>query len=441
MTPTAHAGAGNRKDPVQVVPNRSLSERIFGSHECAEELSEFYLRRSRLFSAAAAILGLALTGTDLFGLLRTAEAVPVERIVGNGIFVTVSLAAAFACNLLLRVGKWWTGPLVGAAFVAVALFQGLVLITVPTTLNSPQVYLMVILLATAGGIPLPPTLFHPLALIATTVGSLLLLADPEQINEAVLWVVLLASTLAVSVAIEMSTFRTLRSAVLSKQRREAFLRLLAHDLRNPIAQMPRLASMLVHDSTSQTDRSEYARMLETTASGTFNMLENLLQWEKSRNENAVHLEPVTVEKLLSAVLPFQEAYAQSKGIQLVTDAAPDLSFRGDAVAVATVLRNTIGNSIKFSHEGSVVQITVAPAASRHYVEFEVSDSGVGASAEMLAAIRSGRPVSGSRGTLAEPGTGLGLAVCARLLERLGSTLEIESDPGSGTVVRFRLPRV
>ncbi|MFP4377331.1 MAG: sensor histidine kinase [Spirochaetales bacterium] len=440
-TPHSCLATKSRRDRVQVVPNRTISERIFGSHECAAEMSGFYLRRSRLFSAAAALVGLVLTGGDLLQLLRAGAAIPLERIVGNGIFVVASLAAAWVCHLLIPVGKWWTGPLVGAFFIAIALVQGIVLLTLPTTLNSPQVYLVIILLATAGGIPLPPPLFHPLALISSTLGALLLLVSPEQTSDARLWAVLLASVFVISVAIDTSTFRTLRSEVLSKQRREASLRLLAHDLRNPIAQMPRLASMLVHDSTSKVERTEFARILETTASGTFNMLENLLQWEKSRSEGAVQLESLAVDRVLSEVLPFQQAYAQSKDIRLLIDAEPDLSFLGDAVAVATVLRNTIGNAVKFSQEGSVVQITVAPAAARQYVQFEVSDSGVGASTEKLSAIRSGRPMPGSRGTRSEPGTGLGLAVCARLLAKLDSTLEIESEPGHGTVVRFRLHRV
>jgi two-component system, sensor histidine kinase and response regulator len=174
--------------------------------------------------------------------------------------------------------------------------------------------------------------------------------------------------------------------------------------------------MLVRESTSSAEQLEYARMLETTASGTFNMLDNLLEWETLRSETPVHLESVSVERLFSDVLPFQQAYAHSKGIRVITDIVPDLAFLGDVVSVAAVLRNIIGNGIKFSREGSTVAVTVEPDPAGKSIVFSVRDSGDGSPPEVATTIRSGRPMSGSRGTLSEPITGLGLAVCTRLLE-------------------------
>ncbi len=425
---------------MQIVPRVSSSERIFGSHEAAVELSDFYLRRSRLFAAAAAALGLILTTVDLIQLRHAAQSIPFERLSGNGIFIGISIAVAVVCHLLIRLRKWWTGPVIGSAFLAVALVEGLVLLVMPTTISSPQVYLAIILLATAGGIPLPPLFFHPMSLAAVVAASVILLSDPGRGAEAQLWVVLLASTFVISMAIATSTFQTLRAFVLSKQRREQFLRLLAHDLRNPIGQMPRLASMLVHDATSRTEQSEYAALLETTASGTYNMLENLLQWEHARSQEDLRQQPLSVSIVMGEVLPFQAAYARSKGVSLVSNVDPDLSVSGEAVSVATVLRNLIGNGIKFSPSGSSVEVRVEPAPPGDSIVFSVSDRGDGIPKEVLSAIQSGKPVPGAKGTFSEPGTGLGLLVCARLLEKLGSALEVEVTPGCGTRVRFRLAR-
>jgi len=105
-----------------------------------------------------------------------------------------------------------------------------------------------------------------------------------------------------------------------------------------------------------------------------------------------------------------------------------------------VLTNLIGNAIKFTERGSVVVRVVAEAASRRPERIEVVDTGVGIPPDRQEAIFEAFEQADSSTARRFGGTGLGLAVSKSLCDLLGYRLEVQSEPGVGSLFSVILTR-
>lgn len=123
--------------------------------------------------------------------------------------------------------------------------------------------------------------------------------------------------------------------------------------------------------------------------------------------------------------------------QIVYDGPPALPrVRIGMTELSQVLLNLLANALQAigTREGGG-RVTIAPREDGAFLRIVVCDDGPGMTPEVLA--KAGTPFYSTR----EEGTGLGLANCRRLVERVGGTLTMESDPGRGTIVSVRVPRV
>jgi signal transduction histidine kinase len=128
---------------------------------------------------------------------------------------------------------------------------------------------------------------------------------------------------------------------------------------------------------------------------------------------------------------------RNPNVNFAWDVAPELpELRSDPVKLKVVLKNLIGNAIKFTHAGSVV---VRLRARDGGVEITVADTGVGIAREMLPVIfepfRQGEPAM----TRQHRGVGLGLYIVRRVLDVLGGTIDAESNVGQGSTFRVWVP--
>ena len=145
------------------------------------------------------------------------------------------------------------------------------------------------------------------------------------------------------------------------------------------------------------------------------------------------------ETLNESVEPLAER-AHSKGLEIILNISPEmpLQFYGDPIRLRQILINLIGNAIKFTDTGEI-EASVAPVEihdEKALLRFSVRDSGIGIAPQAQAAIFESFAQADGSSTRKYGGTGLGLAIVRQLVEMMGGTLGVESEPGKGSTFWF-----
>lgn len=219
-----------------------------------------------------------------------------------------------------------------------------------------------------------------------------------------------------------------------------FFSIIAHDLRGPFNAILGYTELLARsvDKLTPDQIKEYADNAHAAGTGVFKLLENLLEWARLQMDriecapkiaNLGEIVGVTIELLSSA--------AEDKGIKLESAIIREPAYI-DANMIETVIRNLIGNAIKFTGKGG--SILVAAKESGGFIEVSVTDSGVGMKADKAAGIFSLSGSGSTDGTEGEKGTGLGLLLSKELVERNGGEIYATSKPGVGSTFAFTVPK-
>ncbi len=218
----------------------------------------------------------------------------------------------------------------------------------------------------------------------------------------------------------------------------AFLGTVSHELRTPMAGILGLLELL-QTSPPAAERAHYLAQMRAAATLLLELLEDMLDFARIE-AGGVHLDALafSVRDAVNDVFAVQGTRAAARGLALVADIAPAVADAvvGDRRKLSQILLNLVGNAIKFSDEGAVT-VRVSPGARPDAVRFAVEDHGIGIDAARQAEVfepfvqvrDSGRH---------HAGTGLGLAVCRRLVRAMGGEIGLVSAPGQGTTVSFEL---
>jgi len=218
------------------------------------------------------------------------------------------------------------------------------------------------------------------------------------------------------------------------------LSIIGHDLRAPFNVLLNYGEMLVAQGAAM-DAARLAgifRNVRDAAAAAYTLLNNLLEWAALQTERT-HAVPETVPaaELIDRVCDLLRPQAGAKGVALAIDAAPGVMLHADPRMIETVLRNVIGNALKYSQPGAAVSITVRGRGEETVID--VADRGIGIAPERLErlfAFEARRPVPG---TSRESGSGIGLILSRDLVVANGGRLEVASTLDVGTTVTLLLP--
>jgi signal transduction histidine kinase len=153
----------------------------------------------------------------------------------------------------------------------------------------------------------------------------------------------------------------------------------------------------------------------------------------------LHLVDLAVAPLVEGVRRSLEPLAAPRGIRIVVDVSPaDAVFVSDATRLTQILINLVGNAIKFSPDGGVID--VCAAANADEVSLTVVDRGIGIAAADQARIFEDFVQVDDGHTRKVGGTGLGLSITKHLVTLLGGTIRVDSAPGAGATFTVALPR-
>lgn len=221
-----------------------------------------------------------------------------------------------------------------------------------------------------------------------------------------------------------------------------FLANMSHELRTPLNAIIGFSEALtreIYGPLGTPKYAEYAEDIHHSGVHLLNIINDILDLSKiEAGKFDLGEDEVELAILIPSVMRIVSPRAEQAGIKLemVLD-NPDVAIICDERALKQVLINLLSNAVKFSHQGTVVKVTVFSRADT--LRIAVIDQGIGMDAEDIPhALEPFRQVDGTL-TRNYEGTGLGLPLARRLTELHGGSLSIESAVGKGTSVFIDLP--
>ena len=215
-----------------------------------------------------------------------------------------------------------------------------------------------------------------------------------------------------------------------------FFAMISHELRTPITTINEGASLLLEAACGSTTEKQSRLLSIITAESNrlITLVNSILDLSKMEAGMVkYHFERRSIAPLIEQVITEMAPYAEAKRIHLENSTGADLPFcRMDSESILDVLRNLIGNAVKFTPEKGHVLIKVHPLHGG--VKVSISDSGPGIPREKLSAIFE-KYVSSDQ----KKGTGLGLAIVKHIVTAHGGKVWAENDPRRGSIFVFVLP--
>jgi signal transduction histidine kinase len=223
------------------------------------------------------------------------------------------------------------------------------------------------------------------------------------------------------------------------KRKDEVLAIVSHDIRSPLAAVRGALSMLQGSLDHlDDDQKRLIAIANRAGDNIVELVSNVLTsalidaGESQYEPQSVDLAAVTSELVGTLEIP-----ATQKSLKLAADIDDQARVLGEATWLRQVVSNLVTNAIKFTEKGGTVAVRVRRDGPR--VQLEVTDSGVGIPAEKRGQVFQKLRKLRAGGTAGERGTGLGLYITKKLVDRMGGSIEFESIEGRGTTFRVELP--
>jgi signal transduction histidine kinase len=218
--------------------------------------------------------------------------------------------------------------------------------------------------------------------------------------------------------------------------REEILRIVAHDLRNPLNTIHMATSLLIEEPGPETARVSQLRIIQRSGERMNRLIQDLLSVTTiEAGRLSIAARKMTVPDLFREASEMLEPTAREKSISLIVNVADDLpAVRADPARVLQVFSNLVGNAVKFTPAGG--SITLSATRSDGRVLCSVADTGPGIPAAQIPRLF-GKFWQAKRGD--GRGVGLGLAIARGIVEAHGGTIDVRSEVGQGSVFSFSLP--
>jgi signal transduction histidine kinase len=217
--------------------------------------------------------------------------------------------------------------------------------------------------------------------------------------------------------------------------------IVSHDLKNPFSSITLISDLL----SNEWERIEpkkvhhFLKMMHGTAAAGSRLLENLLLWSRLQTGKIdVILVILDISDIISEMLDLQQLQAENKNITLEIVAPKHMLAMADRNMLATVLRNLVSNSIKFTPRQGKIQISAHE--SDGFICIAIQDNGVGMTEDVMKKIFKKNEIVHTSGTDSESGSGLGLLLCKEFVKKMKGRIEVESEPNSGTCIKVFLPK-
>jgi PAS domain S-box-containing protein len=220
-----------------------------------------------------------------------------------------------------------------------------------------------------------------------------------------------------------------------------FLAVMSHEIRTPMNGMIGFAELLLDGELSPAQR-RMASLLRDAGKSLITIINDTLDLSKiEAGKLTLEAIPFSPANVAEGAVAIVRAEATSKGVQLRFEPAANVPLwvAGDPTRLRQILLNLLGNALKFTEKGHVtLTLAAAPGGHSPRLRFAVTDTGIGIEPERLHLLfqpftQIDRSINRRFG-----GTGLGLAITKRLVDAMGGTIGVESEPGRGSTFWFTI---
>lgn len=232
-----------------------------------------------------------------------------------------------------------------------------------------------------------------------------------------------------------------RAEVANKAKSD-FLAMISHEIRTPLNAVMGMAEIMKQKGLSD-EMQEYVDIISSAGNDLLSLVGDILDFARlEAGKLTFNLEPFDLGDLFRQILQTLKYQLREKDVRLMLEIAPDLQTAviGDHHRVRQVLANLVGNAVKFTEQGHIK--VILRGSHEHDVclyEVIVEDTGIGIPEDKLNSIFEKFSQVDSIYQRKAGGIGLGLAITKELVEKMGGTVSVTSQFGSGTVFKVTLP--
>jgi two-component system sensor kinase FixL len=218
---------------------------------------------------------------------------------------------------------------------------------------------------------------------------------------------------------------------------ERFAYVASHDMQEPVRMMQSFGKMLAHEYGNRLDETgrEYLKFLTDSAERIHKMIDDLLDYARMGSEGA-DMVIVDGARELEHVLGNLDGLIMETGAQVTFDALPP--FPGNPVQIMRLMQNLIANAIKYQPPKNIPKVHVGVEDLNSSWRISIKDNGIGIDEAFTQQIF--EPFRRLHSWEHIKGTGIGLAVCRKIVENHGGTIDVSSVPGQGSTFFITLPK-
>ena len=246
----------------------------------------------------------------------------------------------------------------------------------------------------------------------------------------------LADGIASQAAIALANARLIDALRTANRVKSEFVSTMSHELRTPLHVILGYTDML--EDLPDDERPATLARVRTAGAELLDMIQATLDLNRMEaGRDVPTFAEVSLAEMWDELTAEYGAIPRKPGVALRWEPAPAFDLCTDRRKLKIVIKNLVGNALKFTPAGAVV---VAVHVTAEAVVFSVHDTGVGIPRDALAVIFEMFRQVDSSDTRSFGGAGLGLYIVRRLVEQLGGTIRVESEPGRGSTFTVSLPR-
>ncbi|WP_422360860.1 sensor histidine kinase [Reichenbachiella sp.] len=229
--------------------------------------------------------------------------------------------------------------------------------------------------------------------------------------------------------IASENYNTLKNKLLS---------VVSHDVQSPLNSINSVLSMFKEKAISPAESTELFQKIQEQVSGTIGYVQKILFWTKNQmNGFQINKQSINLHTGVDKCIEGFKSLAEEKNIKIENHVDQSSEIYADLEMLDIVLRNLLGNAIKFSPEHTAVEVSFS--SNGEWDKLAIQDHGVGIEKDRLEKLFTFNHAH-TTGTKLERGSGIGLSLCSEFMTKLDGELTVESEIGEGSTFYLKFKK-